>query len=90
MFLSRGKNNNINRIHEIIHNDKKFTFYQLLESDGSVSIHKQELYFLACEMFKLKRSMTPELVKELNLPDRQHRYELRNNPHFAVAIVQRP
>ena len=92
MFHSRGKNNKINRIHErclrIIYNDKKSTFYELLEKDGSVSIHKRNLRFLACEMFKLKRDMASELVKELILPNRQHRYELRNNPDFAVPIVK--
>ena len=92
MFHSRGKNNKINRIHErclrIIYNDKKSTFYELLEKDGSVSIHKQNLRFLACEMFKLKRDMAPELIKELILPNRQRRYELRNNPDFAVPIVK--
>ena len=44
MFHSRGKNNKINRIHErclqIIYNDKKSTFYELLEKDDSVSIRK--------------------------------------------------
>ena len=43
---------------------------------------------LACEMFKLKRDMAPELIEEFNLPNRQRRYELRNNPDFAVPIVK--
>ena len=59
MFHSCGKNNNINRIHErclrIFYNDKKSTFYEFLEKDGSVSVHKQNLIFLAWEMFKLKK-----------------------------------
>ena len=92
MFHSRRKNNKINRIHErclrIIYNDKKSTFYEFLEKDGSVSIHKRNLRFLACEMFKLKRNMAPELIKELVLPNRQRRYELRNTPDFAVPIVK--
>ena len=91
MFHSRGKNK-INQIHErclrIIYNDKKSTFYELLEKDGSVSIHMQNLRFLACVMFSLKRGMDPELIKELILPNRQHRYELRNNSDFAVSIVK--
>ena len=92
MFHGRGKNNKINRIHErwlrIIYNDKKSTFYELLEKDGSVSIHKRNLRFPACEMFRLKRNMAPELIKELILPNRQRRYELRNNPDFALPIVK--
>ena len=92
MFYSRGKNNKINQIHErwlrIIHNDKKSTFYELLEKDGSVSIHKRNLRLLACEMFKLKRDIAFELIKELILPNRHHRWELRNSPDFAVPIVK--
>ena len=48
----------------------------------------ENLRFLACEMFKLKRDMVPELIKELILPNRQHRYELQNNPDFAVPILK--
>ena len=32
--------------------------------------------------------MAPELNKELILPNRQSRYELRNNPDFVVPIVK--
>ena len=39
-------------------------------------------------MFKLKRDTAPELIKELIVPNRQRRYELRNNPGFAVPIVK--
>ena len=39
-------------------------------------------------MFKLKRDMVPELIKELILPNRERRYELRNNPDFAIPIVK--
>ena len=92
MFHNRGKNNEINRIRErcleIIYNEKKFTFYELLEKDGSVSIHKWNLRFIACEMLKLKRDMAPGRIKELILPNRQYRYELRHNPDFAVLLVK--
>ena len=85
-------NNKINRIQErclrIIYNHKKSTFDEFLEKYGSISIHKRNLRFLACEMFKLKRDMAHELIKELILSNRQHRYELRNNPDFAVPIVK--
>ena len=47
MFHNREKNDKINQIHErclrIIYNDKKSTFYELLEKDRSVSIHKRNL-----------------------------------------------
>ena len=60
MFHSRGKNNEINRLHEkiclrIIYSDKKPIFIELLEKDKSVSIHKRNIGFFATEMFKFKR-----------------------------------
>ena len=39
-------------------------------------------------MFKLKRDMASELIKELILPSKQRRYELRNNQDFAVPIMK--
>ena len=43
MFHNRPKNNKINRLHErclrLLYNDKKSSFHDLLEKDGSVSIH---------------------------------------------------
>ena len=89
MFHSLGKNNNIYRIHErclrIIYNDKKSTFYEFLEKDGSVSIHKRNLRFLACELFQLKIDMPHELIKELILPNRQRRYEFKKKPRFCCT-----
>ena len=63
-------------------------FYEFLEKDVSVSIHKWNLRFLACDMFKLRRGIAPELIKELNLPNRQHRFELQNSPDFVVPLVK--
>ena len=39
-------------------------------------------------MFKPNSGMALELSKELILPNRQHRYELRNNPTFAVQVMK--
>ena len=83
MFHSRGKNNKINWFHErnlrIICSDKKSTFTELLEKDNSVSdnsvlIYKQNLRFLAIEMFKLKRGLASTLCKEWISHNRQNRY----------------
>ena len=53
-------NNKINRLHEgcflIVHSDKKPNFEELFKRDGFVSIHHQNIRFLAIEIFKvLKR-----------------------------------
>ena len=60
----------------------------MLEKDGSVSMLKRNLCFLAYEMFKINSGMTPELIEELILPNRQHWYELRNNPDCSVQVVK--
>lgn len=60
----------------------------MLEKDSSVSTHKQNLNFLACDMFKLNSGIATKLIKELILPDRQHRYELQKTPAFAVQVVE--
>ena len=39
-------------------------------------------------MFKPKRDMASKLIKELILPSKQRRYELRNNQDFAVPIMK--
>ena len=43
--------------------------------------------YVRCSMFRLKRDTAPELFKELILPNKQFRYELKSNPDFAMPIV---
>ena len=68
MFHSRITNNKINRLHErcmrLIYGDKTSSFEELLEQDKSVSIHTRNLK-LATEMFKVYRSMSPPIFREL-------------------------
>ena len=44
--------------------------------------------YVRCSMFRLKRDTAPELFKELTLPNKQLRYELKSNPDFAMPIVK--
>ena len=69
---SCAKNNKISQIHEtclrVICKDKKSTFYELLEKVGSVSIHKRNLRFLACERgFNKNKSVLKINKKEKNM-----------------------
>ena len=43
----------------MIYLDETSTFEELLEKDGSVTIHHRNLQFLATEMFKVTQGMDP-------------------------------
>ena len=59
MHCNRSLNNNIDRLHELslrkVYSDKTSDFGELLEKDGSVSIHYQNIRQLATEMFKVSK-----------------------------------
>ena len=69
MFHSRSINNKINRLHErvlrIVYNDFKPSFKNLLEKDGTVSIHVKNLQKPATEMFKISKNFYVPLMSEL-------------------------
>ena len=69
MCHSRSYNNRINRLHErclrTIYNDKQSSFEQLLDKDGSVSIHHKNVQFLLIEMFKIKNNIAPKILTEI-------------------------
>ena len=75
MCCNRSLNNKIDRLHErslrIVYSDKTSDFSELLEKDGSVSIHYQNIRQLAIEMFKVSKGLCPEIVKGL--------FQFRNN-----------
>ena len=80
MCHSRNFNNRINRLHErclpIIYNDKQSTIEELLDRDGYVSIHHQNLQTLAIEMFKVSKGLSPKIVYNLFDKKRQNSYNL--------------
>ena len=74
MCHNRTNNSKINRLHEscscLIHNDKKSSFEDLLEKNGSVSIHHRNLRTLAVELFKVFKGLSPVIFAE-TFPVRQ-------------------
>ena len=81
MFPSRSINNKINRLHErvlrIVYNDFMSSLKNLLEKDGTVSIHVKNLQKLATEMFNISKNFSVPLMSELFYQKVNH-YDLRN------------
>ena len=90
MFHSRSINNKINRLNErvlrIVYNEFKTSFKNLLEKDGTVSIHVKNLQKLATEMFKISKNFSVPLMSELFYQKVNH-YDLRNPYEFSIPNV---
>ena len=69
MLHSCSINSKINRLHErvlcIVYSDFKSSFENLLEKDGTASIHVKNLQKLTTEMFKISKTFSVPLVSEL-------------------------
>ena len=70
MYHSRTINNKINRLHErclrIVYSDKTSSFENLLEKDGSVTIHTRNLQTRATEMFKVYKNLSPAIIADFS------------------------
>ena len=92
MCHNRSYNNRINRLHErclrTIYNDKQSSFEQLLDKDGSVSIHHKNVQFLLIEMFKIKNNIAPKILTEIFKLKPECRYNLRTANQFQVPKVK--
>ena len=86
MCHNRTNNKKINRLHErclrLIYNDKKSSFKDLLEKDGSVSIHYRNLRTVAVELFKVFKG--PVIFSEAFPVRQQSQYNIRNYSYFAM------
>ena len=85
MCHSRGLNNKINNIHKralrIVYQDKKSNLQDLLQKDNSVSIHMKNLQYLATEIYKVKNSLSPEIMIEIFIFQENENYNLRSGTH---------
>ena len=66
MCHSSGLNNKIKNMHKrvlrIVYQDKKSNLQDLLQKDNSVSIHIKNLQYLATEIYKVKNSLSHEIM----------------------------
>ena len=90
MFYNRRLSTNINSIHEralkITYQDNTSTFQELINKDNSVSIHHCNLQVLATEMFKIRRGLSLEILKE-TFVSKMNSYNLRGNSTFEKGQV---
>ena len=49
----------------MLYKDDCSTFNELLIKDGSVSVHNRNIHTVAIEMYKSKRGLSPELLKDI-------------------------
>ena len=86
MCHSRALNNKINKLHEralrVVYKDKSLTFEQMLEKDGSFTIHQRNLQKLAIEMYKVKNGLSPDIMANL------FTLKERGNGDFVIPQVK--
>ena len=91
MMHSRSNNNKIKHLHErslrLIYSDKSSSYEELLQRDGSVSIHHRNIQSLAIEMFKVKHDMSPEIVNDVFTQRINHPYNFRYMRDFRTPMV---
>ena len=85
MLHSRCNNNKIKYFHgrclRLIYNDKSSSYEELSQKDGSIPIHHKSIKELSIEMFKIKNTLAPKLVKDIFVESNENYYDLGNQIH---------
>ena len=81
MFHSRTLNNKINGIHEralrTVYSDYNSSFNELLDKDGSFTIHQRNVQSLAIEIYKYLHGLSPAILNEVFKVNETIPYDLR-------------
>ena len=81
MLHSRTLNNKINRIHErasrTVYSDYNSSFNELLDKDGSFTIHQRNFQILAIEIYKYLHGLSPATLNEVFKVNETVPYDLR-------------
>ena len=69
MFHNRSINRRIDNLHyralRIVYADQTSSFQELLVKDGSITVHHQNLQYLAIEMFKVTKGIAPTFMNDI-------------------------
>ena len=57
--------------------------------DNSVSIHHRHLQSLTIKVYKIRNALLPILIKELFMPNNEHRYNLRYLCQFKTPSINK-
>ena len=91
MLHSRCNNNKIKHLHErclrLIYCDKTSSYEELLEKDGSVSIHHRNIKSLAIEMYKVKNTAST-IAGNIFATMPENHYNLRNYNDFRIPFTR--
>ena len=91
MFHNRTLNHKINKLHEralrIVYKNDALTFQELLDKDGSVTVHQRNLQRLATEMFKIKTGISPKPMQELFV-EKAYQHDLRQKRSWEVFNIR--
>ena len=66
-----------------MYQDKKSNLRDLLQNDKSVSIHMKNLQYLATEIYKVKNCISPEIMKEVFILQKNENYNLMSGTHLT-------
>ena len=90
MFHSRSLNSKINRLHKralrLVYNDFSSTFDELLEKDGSFTVHHSNIQVLAIELHKIIHGASTSGLSDLL--SRNNNTQLRSLNKFSIPCVR--
>ena len=65
-----------------MYQDKESNLQDLLQKNNSVSIRMKNLQYLATEIYKVKNTLSPEIMKEVFIFQENGNYNLRSGTHL--------
>ena len=84
-------NNKIKHLHErclrLTYCDMTSSCVELLEKDGSASIHHRNIQSLLIEMYKAENELAPTITANIFGTMPENHYNLRNYNYFRIAFA---